>query len=78
MSLFGSILRDELTPASDLDFLVRFEEGHAPGFLGLARMQRELSGLLGGREADLRTAEDLSPYFRDEVLSEAVPLYAAE
>jgi predicted nucleotidyltransferase len=76
LSLFGSVLREDFRPGSDLDVLVEFESGHEPGFFGLARMERELSELLGGRKVDLRTPEDLSRYFRDEVLAEAEVQYA--
>jgi predicted nucleotidyltransferase len=76
LSLFGSVLREDFRPDSDVDMLVEFEPGHEPGFFGLARMERELSELLGGRKVDLRTPEDLSRYFRDEVLTEAEVRYA--
>jgi hypothetical protein len=75
LSLFGSVLRDDFGPDSDVDVLVEFEEGHTPGFFGLARMQQELSGLFG-REVDLRTPQDLSRYFRDEVTGSAAVQYA--
>ena len=71
LSLFGSVLREDFRPDSDVDVLVEFEPGYEPGFFGLARMERELSELFGGRKVDLRTPEDLSRYFRDEVLAEA-------
>ena len=67
LSLFGSVLRPDFSDDSDIDVLVEFEPGHVPGFLGLARMELELTEMLGGRKADLRTPEDLSRYFRDEV-----------
>jgi predicted nucleotidyltransferase len=76
LSLFGSVLREDFRPDSDVDILVEFEPGHEPGFFGLARMERELSELLGGRKVDLRTPEDLSRYFRDEVLAVAEVRYA--
>ena len=76
LSLFGSVLREDFRPDSDVDVLVEFEQGCEPGFFGLARMERELSGLLGGRKVDLRTPEDLSRYFRDDVLAEAEVRYA--
>lgn len=75
LSLFGSVLRDDFGPDSDVDVLVEFEEGHTPGFFGLARLQQELSGLFG-REVDLRTPQDLSRYFRDEVTGSAAVQYA--
>jgi predicted nucleotidyltransferase len=76
LSLFGSVLRDDFRPTSDVDVLVEFESGHVPGLFGLARMERELSALLGGRKVDLRTPQDLSRYFRDEVMATAEVQYA--
>jgi hypothetical protein len=77
LSLFGSALREDFRPDSDVDVLVEFERGHAPGFFELARMEETLSRMLGGRQVDLRTPRDLSRYFRDEVLASAVVQYAA-
>jgi predicted nucleotidyltransferase len=76
LAVFGSILRDDFGPDSDVDVLVEFEPDRTPGLFGFAGMQLELAGLLG-RRVDLRTPEDLSRYFRDEVLREAVVQYAA-
>jgi hypothetical protein len=76
LSLFGSVLREDFRPDSDIDVLVEFEDGHAPGLLGIARMERELSKILGGRRVELRTPEDLSRYFRLEVLAKAEVQYA--
>ena len=73
LALFGSVLRDDFSPDSDLDILVEFEEGHTPG-LAFFGMQEELSELLG-RNVDLNTPGFLSRYFRDEVLREAVVAY---
>lgn len=53
LSLFGSVLREDFRPDSDIDVLVEFEDGHVPGLLGIARMERELSGILGERKVDL-------------------------
>lgn len=78
LSVFGSALRDDFREDSDVDILVEFEPGHVPGLLKLARMERELSRLLGGRKVDLRTPDDLSRYFRAEVLKEAEVQYAQE
>ena len=75
LAFFGSVLRDDFRPDSDVDVLVEFEPGHAPG-LAFFAMQRELSEILG-RKADLNTAQDLSPYFRQEVLDEAEMLFVA-
>jgi len=77
LSLFGSTLRGSNRPDSDVDLLVEFEPDATPGLLRLARIARELSELLGGREIDLRTASDLSRYFRDEVVRTAEVQYAA-
>jgi hypothetical protein len=76
LALFGSVLRDDFGPASDVDVLVEFEPSHVPGLLGLASMERELSAMLGGRRVDMRTPRDLSRYFRDDVLAHAVVQYA--
>lgn len=77
LALFGSVLREDFGPKSDIDVLVEFESGRTPGFFRLFDMQDELSALLGGRKVDLLTAEDLSPYFRDEVVRTARTLYDA-
>lgn len=76
LSFFGSVLREDFTPESDLDVLVVFEEGRTPGFIGIARLERELSVILDNRKVDLRTFHDLSRYFRTEVLASAVVQYA--
>jgi predicted nucleotidyltransferase len=76
LSFFGSVLRDDFTPASDIDVLVVFEEGRTPGFLEVARIERELSVILDSRKVDLRTFQDLSRYFRTEVLASAEVQYA--
>jgi len=76
LALFGSVLRDDFSPESDIDVLVEFEPGQVPGFFGLVDMECELSELLGGRKVDLRTPQDLSRYFRDEVLAGAEVQYA--
>lgn len=75
LALFGSVLREDFTADSDVDVLVEFEPGRTPGFFTLARIARELSPLLGGREVDLRTPQDLSRYFRDEVVNTAFAVY---
>lgn len=69
LALFGSALREDFEPESDLDVLVEFEPGHAPGLLGIVPLERELSTIFGGRKVDLRTPEDLSRYFREDVLN---------
>ncbi|RPI29740.1 MAG: nucleotidyltransferase [Acidobacteria bacterium] len=75
LAVFGSALREDFTPESDVDILVQFEAGHVPGFFRLFEMQEELSTLLDGRRVDLRTPEDLSRYFRDRVLAQAEVQY---
>ena len=76
LAIFGSALRADFGPDSDVDVLVEFEPGRVPGLLGIAGMEIELSALLGGRKVDLRTPEDLSRYFRQEVLDSAEVQYA--
>ena len=76
MSLFGSALRDELSPDSDIDILVEFDKNHIPGLLDIAGIEIELSDRLG-RKVDLRTPAELSRYFRDDVLKQARVEYAA-
>ena len=75
LAIFGSALRDDFTPQSDLDVLVEFEPGATPG-LAFFRMQDELSDILG-RNVDLNTAGFLSRYFREQVLAEAREVYVA-
>lgn len=77
LSVFGSSLRSDFRPDSDIDVLVEFDPERIPGLLGMAHMERELSALLGGRKVDLRTPEDISRYFRKQVLAEAEVQYAA-
>ena len=75
LSLFGSVLRDDFTPESDIDFLVEFEPGKTPGFFKIVSMEMELSSLLEGRKIDLRTPNELSIYFRDRVMASSVVQY---
>jgi predicted nucleotidyltransferase len=76
LSLFRSALKGTARPNSDIDLLVEFVPGKEPGLLALADIESELSALLG-RPVDLRTAQDLSEHFRDEVLRSAEVQYAA-
>jgi predicted nucleotidyltransferase len=76
LSLFGSVLRDDFRPESDVDVLVEFEPDYRIGFLGMAGMEIELSEILG-RKADLRTPAELSRYFREEVMASAEVTFAA-
>jgi len=78
LALFGSVLREDFRPDSDVDVLVEFEPGHVPGFFGLFDMEQELTTLFHGRKVDLRTPQDLSRYFRDDVLARAEVQYAEE
>ena len=75
LSLFGSALRSDFQPASDIDLLVEFDQSHIPGFFKLAQIEREFATLFPQRRIDLRTPEDLSQYFRQDVLDDAESLY---
>jgi hypothetical protein len=76
LALFGSVLREDFRPDSDVDVLVEFEPDARIGLLGMAALEMELSELLG-RKVDLRTPQELSRYFREDVLREAEVQYAA-
>ena len=76
LSLFGSVLRDDFGPESDVDVLVEFDPDRTPGF-AMFDLQEELSGMLG-RRVDLQTPGSLSRYFRDEVMATASVQYARE
>jgi len=75
LSFFGSVLRDDFGPGSDVDVLVEFEPGHVPGLLRMVELENEFSALLG-RNADLRTPAELSRHFRESILREAQLQYA--
>ena len=75
LSLFGSVLRDDFRPDSDIDVLIEFRPGVRAGYLTMAAMERELTALLG-RCVDLRTPNELSRYFRGDVLRAAEVRYA--
>ncbi len=75
LSLFGSVLRHDFSPDSDVDVLVEFEPGYTPGFAFIS-MQDELSQILG-RKADINTPGCLSRYIRDRVTAEAELQYGA-
>ena len=77
LSLFGSVLNGSSRPDSDVDLLVEFEPDARPSLLTMAEIELELSPLLKGRKVDLRTAQDLSRYFRDEVVQTAQVQYEA-
>ncbi|MBM4320558.1 MAG: nucleotidyltransferase family protein [Deltaproteobacteria bacterium] len=76
LAFFGSVLRDDFRPDSDVDVLVDFEPGHPVGLIRMAGMALELSELLG-RPVDLRTPADLSRHFRGEVLAQAEVAFEA-
>ncbi len=76
LALFGSQLKGTARTDSDVDLLVEFEPDGVPGLFGIAAMEQELAGLLGGRKVDLRTPQDLSRHFRDEVVRAAEVQYA--
>ncbi|MCD6415481.1 MAG: nucleotidyltransferase domain-containing protein [Planctomycetes bacterium] len=76
LALFGSVLSKDFGPDSDVDVLVEFEAGHVPGLISLAGLELELSEVMDGRKVDMRTPEDLSCYFRQDVLDQAEALYA--
>lgn len=77
LALFGSILTKRFRKSSDIDILVEFDSKHIPGLIGISRMEYELTDIIG-RRVDLRTPNDLSPHFRNEVLAEAHQLYGKE
>jgi uncharacterized protein len=75
LAIFGSALRDDFGPESDIDVLVEFDKDHVPG-LEFFAMEIELSEILG-RKVDLNTPAFLSPYFRDRVQADAEVQYAS-
>lgn len=74
LALFGSILTDHFGPKSDVDFLVIFDPAHIPTLFDLVDMESELSSICG-RSVDLRTVKELSPYFREDVISQSKIIY---
>lgn len=78
IALFGSVLTDCFSDSSDIDVLVEFQPSATVGFFGLAEIEKELTRLLGGRRVDLRTPMDLSRHFREEVVRNALVVYAAD
>jgi hypothetical protein len=77
LALFGSALRKNFRPDSDVDVVVEFEREHVPGLIRLGAIEDELSELLGGRRTDLVTVKGLSRHMRSCVLADAEPLYVA-
>ncbi len=75
LAIFGSVLRNDFGPESDIDVLVDFEPGQTPGFFKLFDMEDELSSIFACRKVDLRTPQDLSQYFRDKVVENAEVQY---
>ncbi|MCL4854390.1 MAG: nucleotidyltransferase domain-containing protein, partial [Bryobacteraceae bacterium] len=75
LALFGSVLTGRFSNSSDIDVLVEFRPEQRVGFFRLADIEEELSGLFGGRKVDLHTPMDLSRYFRDEVIRDALVVY---
>ncbi len=76
LSFFGSVLRDDFGPASDVDVLVEYQPGAMVGYFSMSRMEQELAEMFG-RRVDLRTPKELSRYFRDQVLADAQEEYVA-
>jgi len=76
LSIFGSAIREQLGPESDIDLLVEFEEDHTPGLFSIVKIEMDFAEMLS-RKVDLRTPEDLSRYFRDEVMRNARLQYQA-
>jgi len=75
LALFGSVLRDDFGPESDVDVLVEFEPGARVGFFKLYDLEQELSQILGGYKVEINAPKSLSKYFRDQVLEEAEVQY---
>lgn len=74
LSLFGSVLREDFRPDSDIDVLVEYEPEYVPGFIHVSAIRREISEIIG-REVDLRTPASLSDYFRAQVEADAIVIY---
>lgn len=74
LALFGSVLTSNFKDSSDVDFLVKFEKSHTPSLFDLVDMESELC-LIVGRQVDLKTPNELSHYFRDDVLATAEVIY---
>lgn len=74
LALFGSVLTNKFRKKSDVDILVEFDSKHIPGLIRISGLEFEL-GEIVGRPVDLRTPKDLSPYFRNDVITQAYHLY---
>ena len=77
LALFGSVLTNHFRNKSDVDILVEFDSKHIPGLIGISELEYELTEIVG-RRVDLRTPKDLSPYFRNDVVTQAYHLYGKE
>ena len=77
LGFFGSVIRSDFNSKSDIDIIVEFEDGHTPGFFSLYDMEVELSSIFENRKVDLRTKEDLSHFFRDDVVENMQVHYEA-
>jgi len=77
LALFGSVLTSHFQKKSDVDILVEFDSEHIPGLIKISELEYEL-GEIVGQQVDLRTPKDLSPYFRDDVITKAYHLYGKE
>jgi predicted nucleotidyltransferase len=75
LSVFGSAARGELTPSSDIDFLVEYDPAHRPGLVKLQEIEDELSALCQGRPVDLVNPKYINPRLRDRILREAIVQY---
>jgi len=76
LSVYGSYLREDFGPESIIEFVVEFEKKRSLRYFDWVDMHEELSELLGGLEVDIRTPHKLGHFFRDEIMAEAVVLYA--
>ncbi len=76
LALFGSFLREDFSPDSDIDVLLEFSPGTSIGFFQLYNLEQELSQIFSGRKVEINTPQSLSKYFREEVLAEAQVQYA--
>ena len=77
-ALFGSVLRDDFNPDSDIDVLVEFQPEHTPGFIKLYQIQEEISQIFNGRKIDLVTPKFLNYQIKDKILAEMEVCYVAQ
>ena len=76
LAFFGSVLTNRFSESSDIDVLIEFRRNEHVGFFRLADIENDLSRMFGGRKVDVRTPMDLSRHFRDQVVRDAVAVYA--